>query len=251
MGHPEMSTLAALVCLSGCHPSPQAEDPLLALTTVDNRYSPGAPCLASETWECKTSPRRLGLCLPGRHPSPQPEDPLLAFTTFDNRHSPGAPCLASETWECKTSPRRLGLCPSGRHPSPQAEDPLPTLTIFDNRHSPGAPCLASETWECKTSPRRLGLCPSGRHPSPQREDPHPCWHRRWATSPALGELTEIAKAAGIARAPLYKALRPDSAPRFDTVSRVCTPLEVRLSPSLSIPRQHHLKTYFCESVTSL
>jgi probable addiction module antidote protein len=51
---------------------------------------------------------------------------------------------------------------------------------------------------------------------------------------ALGDLarargmTEIAKAAGITREALYKALRPDSAPRFDTVSRVCAALGVRL-----------------------
>jgi probable addiction module antidote protein len=41
-------------------------------------------------------------------------------------------------------------------------------------------------------------------------------------------MTEIAKAAGITREALYKALRPDSAPRFDTVSRVCAALGVRL-----------------------
>jgi len=51
---------------------------------------------------------------------------------------------------------------------------------------------------------------------------------------ALGDIarargmTEIAKAAGITREALYKALRPDSAPRFDTVNRVCTALGVRL-----------------------
>ena len=41
-------------------------------------------------------------------------------------------------------------------------------------------------------------------------------------------LTEIAKSAGISREALYKALRPGSAPRFDTVNRVCTALGVRL-----------------------
>jgi probable addiction module antidote protein len=51
---------------------------------------------------------------------------------------------------------------------------------------------------------------------------------------ALGDIarargmTEIAKSAGITREALYKALRPDSAPRFDTVSRVCSALGVRL-----------------------
>ena len=51
-------------------------------------------------------------------------------------------------------------------------------------------------------------------------------------SAALGDIargmTDIAKAAGITREALYKALRPGSAPRFDTVNRVCTALGVRL-----------------------
>ncbi len=41
-------------------------------------------------------------------------------------------------------------------------------------------------------------------------------------------LSDIAKAAGITREALYKALRPGSAPRFDTINRVCTALGVRL-----------------------
>jgi probable addiction module antidote protein len=41
-------------------------------------------------------------------------------------------------------------------------------------------------------------------------------------------MTEIARSAGITREALYKALRPDSAPRFDTVNRVCAALGVRL-----------------------
>lgn len=51
---------------------------------------------------------------------------------------------------------------------------------------------------------------------------------------ALGDIarargmTDIAKLAGITREALYKALRPGSEPRFDTVSRVCTALGVRL-----------------------
>jgi probable addiction module antidote protein len=51
---------------------------------------------------------------------------------------------------------------------------------------------------------------------------------------ALGDIarargmTEIAKSAGITREALYKALRPGSEPRFDTVSRVCAALGVRL-----------------------
>lgn len=51
---------------------------------------------------------------------------------------------------------------------------------------------------------------------------------------ALGDIarargmTEIAKAAGLTREALYKALRPGSEPRFDTVNRVCAALGVRL-----------------------
>lgn len=51
---------------------------------------------------------------------------------------------------------------------------------------------------------------------------------------ALGDIarargmTQVAKEAGIAREALYKALRPGSEPRFETVSRVCAALGVKL-----------------------
>ena len=51
---------------------------------------------------------------------------------------------------------------------------------------------------------------------------------------ALGDIarargmTEIANASGITREALYKALRPDAQPRFDTVNRVCAALGVKL-----------------------
>ena len=41
-------------------------------------------------------------------------------------------------------------------------------------------------------------------------------------------MSEIAQAAGLTREALYKALRPDARPRFDTISRVCAALGVRL-----------------------
>ncbi len=53
-------------------------------------------------------------------------------------------------------------------------------------------------------------------------------------SAALGDIarargmSEIAKGSGITREALYKALRPNSSPRFDTISRVCAALGVRL-----------------------
>ncbi|MDH1859922.1 putative addiction module antidote protein, partial [Acinetobacter junii] len=37
-------------------------------------------------------------------------------------------------------------------------------------------------------------------------------------------MTQIAKEAGIEREALYKALRQDSAPRFDTINRVVNAL---------------------------
>lgn len=51
---------------------------------------------------------------------------------------------------------------------------------------------------------------------------------------ALGDIarakgmSEIAKASGITREALYKALRPDAQPRFDTINRVCAALGLRL-----------------------
>ena len=39
--------------------------------------------------------------------------------------------------------------------------------------------------------------------------------------------TEIARASGMAREALYKALKPNSQPSFETVSRVCQALGVR------------------------
>lgn len=51
---------------------------------------------------------------------------------------------------------------------------------------------------------------------------------------ALGDIarargmSEVAKESGITREALYKALRPNSHPRFETVSRVCAALGVKL-----------------------
>ncbi|MBL8225031.1 MAG: putative addiction module antidote protein [Chromatiales bacterium] len=51
---------------------------------------------------------------------------------------------------------------------------------------------------------------------------------------ALGDIarargmTEMARATGLAREALYRALRPGAAPRFDTVARVCAAVGVRL-----------------------
>ncbi len=51
---------------------------------------------------------------------------------------------------------------------------------------------------------------------------------------ALGDIarargmSQIAESTGLAREALYKALRPGSQPRFDTVHKVCAALGVRL-----------------------
>jgi probable addiction module antidote protein len=51
---------------------------------------------------------------------------------------------------------------------------------------------------------------------------------------ALGDIarargmTQVAKESGLTREALYKALRPGSEPRFETISRVCAALGVRL-----------------------
>lgn len=39
---------------------------------------------------------------------------------------------------------------------------------------------------------------------------------------------EIAQSAGLTREALYKALRPGAHPRFETISRVCSALGIRL-----------------------
>ena len=41
-------------------------------------------------------------------------------------------------------------------------------------------------------------------------------------------MTEIAKDSGLTREALYRALRSDAHPRFDTVNRVCAALGVKL-----------------------
>lgn len=59
-------------------------------------------------------------------------------------------------------------------------------------------------------------------------DPSELAHALGIVARARG-MSEIAKASGITREALYKALRHDDAqPRFDTVNRVCAALGVKL-----------------------
>jgi len=52
---------------------------------------------------------------------------------------------------------------------------------------------------------------------------------------ALGDIarargmSDVARSAGLSREALYKALKPDSQPRLDTIARVCAALGLRLS----------------------
>ncbi len=60
-----------------------------------------------------------------------------------------------------------------------------------------------------------------------------------ALAQALGSIakargmTEISRAAGMSREALYKALRPNAKPRFDTIAKVCKALGVRLNVEVS------------------
>jgi probable addiction module antidote protein len=59
------------------------------------------------------------------------------------------------------------------------------------------------------------------------KDPAELTHALGVIARARG-MTEVARASGLTREALYKALRPNSQPRFDTIARVCTALGVKL-----------------------
>jgi probable addiction module antidote protein len=61
----------------------------------------------------------------------------------------------------------------------------------------------------------------------EENDPAALAHALGVVARARG-MTEIAKASGLGREALYKALRPGAQPRFETVSRVCAALGVKL-----------------------
>ncbi len=46
-------------------------------------------------------------------------------------------------------------------------------------------------------------------------------------------MSEIAKASGIKREALYKALRPTAHPRFETIQRVCNALGVKITATVA------------------
>ena len=50
-------------------------------------------------------------------------------------------------------------------------------------------------------------------------------------------MTEVARSAGLTREALYKALRADSHPQFDTILKVCRALGIRLVAEVAKPRR--------------
>ncbi len=61
----------------------------------------------------------------------------------------------------------------------------------------------------------------------EENDPAELNHALGVIARARG-MTEVAKASGLTREALYKALRPNAHPRFDTIARVCAALGVKL-----------------------
>jgi len=62
----------------------------------------------------------------------------------------------------------------------------------------------------------------------EEDDPAALAHALGSIARARG-MTEIANAAGISREALYKALRADAQPRFETIAKVCKALGVKLT----------------------
>ncbi len=61
----------------------------------------------------------------------------------------------------------------------------------------------------------------------EEDEPGELAHALGVVARARG-MGQIAQASGLTREALYKALRPNAKPRFDTISRVCKALGVRL-----------------------
>jgi probable addiction module antidote protein len=66
------------------------------------------------------------------------------------------------------------------------------------------------------------------------EDQSELMHALSVVARARG-MTEVARTAGLTREALYKALRPDSQPRFDTIARVCRALGLKLTAQVHVP----------------
>ena len=62
----------------------------------------------------------------------------------------------------------------------------------------------------------------------EENDPAELVHALKTVARARG-MTEVARASGVTREALYKALRPASQPRFDTIMKIMNGLGVKLS----------------------
>ena len=65
------------------------------------------------------------------------------------------------------------------------------------------------------------------------EDQSELMHALGVVARARG-MTEVARSAGLTREALYKALRPNSQPRFDTIARVCRALGLKLTTQVQL-----------------
>ncbi len=61
----------------------------------------------------------------------------------------------------------------------------------------------------------------------EENDPSELAHALGVVARARG-MTQVAREAGLGREALYKALRPNAHPRFETVAKVCSALGVKL-----------------------
>lgn len=61
----------------------------------------------------------------------------------------------------------------------------------------------------------------------EENDPSELAHALGVVARARG-MTQVARDAGLGREALYKALRPNAHPRFETVAKVCSALGVKL-----------------------
>jgi len=61
----------------------------------------------------------------------------------------------------------------------------------------------------------------------EENDPSELAHALGVVARASG-MTQVARKAGLGREALYKALRPNAHPRFETVAKVCSALGVKL-----------------------
>jgi probable addiction module antidote protein len=66
----------------------------------------------------------------------------------------------------------------------------------------------------------------------EENDPSELTHALGVIARARG-MAEVARVSGLTREALYKALRPNSQPRFDTIARVCKALGVQLVAQVS------------------